>query len=104
MEKLNKILRSNELGLYKSRPEVLIAADMVKRFTNKKGKIDYENAQFIIGKELKGTETLDELLQLERSTRVTETPKVSEVETVSKNFNKEPTRLADDQNNVKDFV
>ena len=100
---LNKILRSNELGLYKSRPEVLIAADMVKRFTNKKGKIDYENAQFIIGKELKGTETLDELLQLERSTRVTETPKVSEVETVSKNFNKEPTRLADDQNNVRDF-
>ena len=100
---LNKILRSNELGLYKSRPEVLIAADMTKRFTNKKGKIDYENAQFIIGKELKGTETLDELLQLERSTRVTETPKVSEVETVSKNFNKEPTRLADDQNNVRDF-
>ena len=100
---LNKILRSNELGLYKSRPEVLIAADMVKRFTNKKGKIDYENAQFIIGKELKGTETLDELLQLERSTRVTETPKVAEVETVSKNFNKEPTRLADDQNNVRDF-
>jgi len=100
---LNKILRANELGLYKSRPEVLIAADMTKRFTNKKGKIDYENAQFIIGKELKGTETLDELLQLERSTRVTETPKVSEVETVSKNFNKEPTRLADDQNNVRDF-
>ncbi len=65
---LNKILRANELGLYKSRPEVLIAADMTKRFTNKKGKIDYENAQFIIGKELKGTETLDELLQLERST------------------------------------
>ena len=30
-------------------------------------------------------------------------PKVAEVETVSKNFNKEPTRLADDQNNVKDF-
>ena len=100
---LNKILRANELGLYKSRPEVLIAADMTKRFTNKKGKIDYENAQFIIGKELKGTETLDELLQLERSTRVTETPKVAEVETVSKNFNKEPTRLADDQNNVRDF-
>ena len=100
---LNKILRSNELGLYKNRPEVLIAADMTKRFTNKKGKIDYENAQFIIGKELKGTETLDELLQLERSTRGTETPKVAEVETVSKNFNKEPTRLADDQNNVRDF-
>ena len=35
--------------------------------------------------------------------QITETPKVSEVETVSKNFNKEPTRLADDQNNVKDF-
>jgi len=30
-------------------------------------------------------------------------PKVAEVETVSKKFNKEPTRLADDQNNVKDF-
>jgi len=29
---LNKILRANELGLYKSRPEVLIAADMTKRF------------------------------------------------------------------------
>jgi ppGpp synthetase/RelA/SpoT-type nucleotidyltranferase len=100
---LNKILRANELGLYKSRPEVLIAADMTKNFTNKKGKINYENAQFFIRKELKGTETLDELLQLERSTRVTETPKVAEVETVSKNFNKEPTRLADDQNNVRDF-
>lgn len=35
--------------------------------------------------------------------QITETPKVTEVETVSKNFNKEPTRLADDQNNVKDF-
>ena len=100
---LNKILRANELGLYKSRPEVLIAADMTKRFTNKKGKINYETAQSVIGRELKGTETLDELLQLERSTRVTETPKVAEVETVSKNFNKEPTRLADDQNNVRDF-
>ena len=30
-------------------------------------------------------------------------PKVSEVDTVSKKFNKEPTRLADDQNNVRDF-
>ena len=29
--------------------------------------------------------------------------KTAEVETVSKNFNKEPTRLADDQNNVRDF-
>tara|TARA_R100000951_G_scaffold30431_2_gene26165 strand:+ start:1584 stop:4076 length:2493 start_codon:yes stop_codon:yes gene_type:complete len=28
---------------------------------------------------------------------------LSEVQTVSKKFNKEPTRLADDQNNVKDF-
>ena len=34
---------------------------------------------------------------------LTEAPKVAEVETVSKNFNKEPTRLADDQNNVRDF-
>jgi aryl carrier-like protein len=28
---------------------------------------------------------------------------LSEVDTVSKNFNKEPSKLADDQNNVKDF-
>ena len=34
---------------------------------------------------------------------LTEAPKVAEVETVSKNFNKEPTRLVDDQNNVRDF-
>ncbi len=30
-------------------------------------------------------------------------PKVTEVETVSKKFNKEPSKLADDQNNVRDF-
>jgi len=34
---------------------------------------------------------------------LTEAPKVTEVETVSKKFNQEPSKLADNQNNVRDF-
>ena len=97
------ILRANELGLYKTRPEALIALDNLKRFTTKDGKVNYKAAEEFIGTKLKGDESLDDLLQLERSTRVTDTPeKVSKVD-ANNGFNKNETKLAEDIEGVKNF-
>ena len=97
------ILRANELGLYKTRPEALIALDNLKRFTTKDGKVNYKAAEEFIGTKLKGNESLDDLLQLERSTRVTDTPeKVSQVD-ANNGFNKNETKLAEDIEGVKNF-
>ncbi len=97
------ILRANELGLYKTRPEALIALDNLKRFTTKDGKVNYKAAEEFIGTKLKGDESLDDLLQLERSTRVTDAPeKVSQVD-AKNGFNKNETKLAEDIEGVKNF-
>jgi len=97
------ILRANELGLYKTRPEALIALDNLKRFTTKDGKVNYKAAEEFIGTKLKGNESLDDLLQLERSSRVTDAPeKVSQVD-AKNGFNKNETKLAEDIEGVKNF-
>ena len=69
-------------------------------------KVENQNIFFCIkGDNFDGHEFAEESLKnaKTRLRTLTEAPKVAEVETVSKNFNKEPTRLADDQNNVRDF-
>ena len=72
---VKKLLRSEEIGLYGSqRPEALIAADMIKRFTKADGTIDYERAEFILNRKLKGNESLDELLEIEFTTRPDKIP------------------------------
>jgi len=97
------ILRANELGLYKTRPEALIALDNLKRFTTKDGKVNYKAAEEFIGTKLKGNESLDDLLQLERSTRVIDAPeKISKVD-AKNGFNKNETKLAEDIEGVKNF-
>ena len=71
-DQLQKILRTQELGLYEETPEILKAANLLERFTKKvKGKrvIDYERAEDILGVKLKGNETLDELFKIEFQTR-----------------------------------
>ena len=72
---VKKLLRSEEIGLYGSqRPEALIAADMIKRFTKADGTIDYERAEIILNRKLKGNESLDELLEIEFTTRPDKIP------------------------------
>ena len=75
-DQLQKILRTQELGLYEETPEILKAANLLERFTKKvKGKrvIDYERAEDILGVKLKGNETLDDLFKIEFETRPVET-------------------------------
>ena len=46
-------------------PAGLKAAEILKRFVDKKtGKINYEDAEFFIGRKLKGDETIDELIDI----------------------------------------
>ena len=71
-DQLKKILRTQELGLYKETPEILKAANLLERFTKKVGGkrvIDYERAEDILNVKLKGNETLDELFKIEFRTR-----------------------------------
>ena len=55
-------------GMYDSfddMPAGLKAAEIIKRFVDRKtGKINYEDAEFFIGKKLKGDETIDELIDI----------------------------------------
>jgi len=63
-------------------PEIIKAGNLLERFTKfipgkligEPGKrvIDYERASAILGVELKGTETLDEIFAIERATRKAE--------------------------------
>jgi len=69
---LRKIRRTQELGLYDETPEILKAGNLFDRFTKKVGGkrvIDYDRAEFILNRKLKGDETLNELLQIEYQTR-----------------------------------
>ena len=69
---LRKIRRTQELGLYDETPEILKAGNLFERFTKKVGDkrvIDYDRAEFILNRKLKGDETLNELLQIEYQTR-----------------------------------
>ena len=69
---LRKIRRTQELGLYDETPEILKAGNLFERFTKKVGNkrvIDYDRAEFILNRKLKGDETLNELLQIEYQTR-----------------------------------
>ena len=46
-------------------PAGLKAAEIIKRFVDRKtGKINYEDAEFFIGRKLKGDETIDELIDI----------------------------------------
>jgi hypothetical protein len=69
---LQKMFRTQELGLYKETPELLKAGNLLQRFTkevNGKRVIDYKRAEDILGIKLKGNETLDDLLRIEFETR-----------------------------------
>jgi hypothetical protein len=71
-DELRKIRRTQELGLYDETPEILKAGNLFERFTKKVGGervIDYDRAEFILNKKLKGNETLNDLLQIEYQTR-----------------------------------
>jgi len=71
-DQLKKILRTQELGLYGETPDILQAANIVRRFTKEVGGkrvIDYERASDILGIPLKGNETIDDLLRIEFETR-----------------------------------
>jgi len=71
-DELRKIRRTQELGLYDETPEILKAGNLFERFTKKVGGkrvIDYDRAEFILNRKLRGDETLDELLQIEYQTR-----------------------------------
>ena len=71
-EDVRKLMRTQELGLYTETPEILKAANLFERFTKKIGGkrvIDYDRAEFILNRKLRGDETLDELLQIEYQTR-----------------------------------
>ena len=71
-KELRKIRRTQELGLYDETPEILKAGNLFERFTKKVGNkrvIDYDRAEFILNRKLKGDETLNELLQIEYQTR-----------------------------------
>ena len=71
-DQLKKILRTQELGLYDETPDILQAANIVRRFTKDVGGkrvIDYERASDILGVQLKGNETIDDLLRIEFETR-----------------------------------
>jgi hypothetical protein len=74
---LRKIMRTQELGLYETTPEILSAGNLLERFTKIVGGkrvIDYERAEDILGTKLRGDETLDELFAIEFRTR----PKAAE--------------------------
>jgi len=69
---LRKIRRTQELGLYTETPEILKAGNLFERFTKKVGGkrvIDYDRAEFILNRKLRGDETINELLQIEYQTR-----------------------------------
>ena len=69
---LRKIRRTQELGLYDETPEILKAGNLFDRFTKKVGNkrvIDYDRAEIILNRKLRGDETLNELLQIEYQTR-----------------------------------
>ena len=69
---LRKIRRTQELGLYDETPEILKAGNLFERFTKKVGGkrvIDYDRAEVILNRKLRGDETLNELLQIEYQTR-----------------------------------
>ena len=71
-DQLRKIRRTQELGLYTETPEILKAGNLFDRFTKKVGGkrvIDYDRAEIILNRKLRGDETLDELLQIEYQTR-----------------------------------
>ena len=71
-DELRKIRRTQELGLYDETPEILKAGNLFERFTKKVGGervIDYDRAEFILNRKLKGNETLNDLLQIEYQTR-----------------------------------
>jgi hypothetical protein len=71
-KELSKIRRTQELGLYDETPEILKAGNLFERFTKKVGGkrvIDYDRAEFILNRKLKGNETLNDLLQIEYQTR-----------------------------------
>jgi len=71
-DQLRKIRRTQELGLYTETPEILKAGNLFERFTKKVGGkrvIDYDRAEFILNRKLKGNETLNDLLQIEYQTR-----------------------------------
>ena len=72
---LQKIFRTQELGLYSETPEILKAGNLMQRFTKKVGGkrvIDYERAEDILNVRLRGDETLDELFEIEFRTRPVE--------------------------------
>jgi hypothetical protein len=81
-ESLRIITNTYEQGLYSEMPEIIKAGNLLERFTKfipgkligEPGKrvIDYERASAILGVELKGTETLDEIFAIERATRKAE--------------------------------
>jgi len=81
-ESLRIIKNTYEQGLYDDMPEIIKAGNLLERFTKfipgkligEPGKrvIDYERASAILGVELKGTETLDEIFAIERATRKAE--------------------------------
>jgi len=69
---VKRLLRTQELGLNKETPEILKAANLLRRFTKEVGGkrvIDYDRAEDILGVKLKGNETIDELLKIEFQTR-----------------------------------
>ena len=71
-DQLRKIMRTQELGLYTETPEILKAGNLFERFTKKVGGkrvIDYDRAEIILNRKLRGDETLNELLQIEYQTR-----------------------------------
>ena len=71
-DQLRKIRRTQELGLYTETPEILKAGNLFERFTKKVGSkrvIDYDRAEVILNRKLRGDETLNELLQIEYQTR-----------------------------------
>ena len=71
-KELRKIRRTQELGLYDETPEILKAGNLFDRFTKKVGNkrvIDYDRAEIILNRKLRGDETLNELLQIEYQTR-----------------------------------
>ena len=71
---INPFVRSRDMkgpgsyGLYDNfddMPAGLKAAEIIKRFVNRKtGEINYDAAEFFIGRKLKGDETIDELIDI----------------------------------------
>ena len=60
LDELLKIKRTQELGLYDETPEILKAGNLFDRFTKKVGNkrvIDYDRAEIILNRKLRGDET-----------------------------------------------